>query len=232
MALSYCSQLRKGIALPITVAVLFAFIASLSGAGLLNCLLPSTLYNTLCTLSTISGNVEVQNAESNILQEGTDGMTLRAGDRVKTTPDSYAVVTFFEGSTIKLEPNTDVEIQRLEHVGEQSVKILLKQWLGKSRSHVEKMANPGSYYEIQTPSASVIVMGTLFVTGVDEAGSTIVQTIEGLVTVAAQNAELNVPAGYESRAELGSVPSQPILFELPGQSDEGPPGQSDEGPPR
>jgi len=146
---------------------------------------------------------------------------------------SYALLTFFEGSTIKLEPNTDVEIPRVESAEGGGTEIALKQWLGRTWSRVVKMMDPNSSYEIQTPSAIALVRGTFFTTEVDEAGSTIVQVKEGAVTVAAQVEDVDTPedetaeeerevlvsAGYQVSVSLGTLPSQP----LPISDDAGPP---------
>jgi hypothetical protein len=118
-----------------------------------------------CTLSILSGSVDVIIPETNDTQPGTDGMTLDAGNRVKTSPDSTALLTFFDGSTLTLEPGTDIEIEQLElGDNQQTITIILKQWTGKTWSHVVKMADKGSHYEIRTPSAVALVRGTQFLT--------------------------------------------------------------------
>ena len=162
-----------------------------------------------CTLSVFSGSVEIQSPEETSWQQGTDGMTLAVGDRVRTAIKSGALLTFFEGSTIKLESETDVQIQQVERAQDESVRITLKQWLGRTWSRVVKMAGTGSHYEIETPSATAVVRGTLFSTIVDEAGSTEVATTSGLVSVVAQGEEVYLPPSQKTEVQEGSAPSQP-----------------------
>ena len=162
-----------------------------------------------CTLSVFSGSVEIQSSEETSWQQGTDGMTLAVGDRVRTAINSGALLTFFEGSTIKLESETDVQIQQVERAQDESVRITLKQWLGRTWSRVVKMAGTGSHYEIETPSATAVVRGTLFSTIVDEAGSTEVATTSGLVSVVAQGEEVYLPPSQKTEVQEGSAPSQP-----------------------
>ena len=162
-----------------------------------------------CTLSVFSGSVEIQSPEETSWQQGTDGMTLSVGDRVRTAINSGALLTFFEGSTIKLESETDVQIQQVERAQDESVRITLKQWLGRTWSRVVKMAGTGSHYEIETPSATAVVRGTLFSTIVDEAGSTEVATTSGLVSVVAQGEEVYLPPSQKTEVQAGSAPSQP-----------------------
>jgi len=71
---------------------------------------------------------------------------------------------------------------------------------------VKKM-DPGSRYEIQTPSAYALVRGTLFEADVDDTGSTTVRTIEGMVSVVAVQEEVYVPAGHEVSVEPGAAPA-------------------------
>ena len=199
------ANMRKT-AIPITLAVLLAH-----GAGLaaLNVLSPPMALASGCTLSILSGSVEVQEAGRVRWQQGNDGMSLVAGTRVRTAEDSHALLTFFEGSTIKLEPNSNVEIKQIEYAEGESIRIVLKQWLGRTWSRVVKMADPGSHYEIETPSATALVRGTLFSTEVNETGTTKVATTEGLVSVVAKGEEVYLPASQQSTVVAGRPPSQP-----------------------
>jgi len=203
----------RRIAIPIAIALVLVLGASLSGA--FDLLSPPTTLASQCTLSILSGSVEIQNPGADTRQQGTDGMTLTVGTRVKTAPGSHALLTFFEGSTIKLEPNTDVEIQQVEYSDEQSTTIVLKQWLGRTWSRVVKMADPGSHYQIETPSATAVVRGTLFATEVEETGFTKVTTTEGLVSVAAQDEEVYVPANHKTQVEKGIAPTQSVTVPSP-----------------
>ncbi|MBL7166627.1 MAG: FecR domain-containing protein [Dehalococcoidales bacterium] len=162
-----------------------------------------------CTLSVLSGSVEIQAPEETSWQQGADGMTLTEGDRVRTAINSGALLTFFEGSTIKLESETDIQIQQVERAQDESIRITLKQWLGRTWSRVVKMAGTGSHYEIETPSATAVVRGTLFSTSVDEDGSTEVATTSGLVSVVAQGEEVYLPPNQKTAVQAGSPPSQP-----------------------
>ena len=223
----------RRVAIPIAIALLLAFGGSISLFGLLGSTSPPSVLASNCTLSVATGAVEIQTAGSNTWEKGIDGMTLVAGSRVKTAPQSQALLTFFEGSTIELEANTNLEIEQVECIEEGYTVIILKQWLGRTWSRVVELTDPRSCYEIQTPSACAIVRGTSFLTEVDDTGSTQVQVADGLVMVSAEGEEVSVPAGSDVHVELGSAPSQPISTITPGQGPDGqgPPGQSDEGPP-
>ncbi|MFH1169380.1 MAG: FecR domain-containing protein [Chloroflexota bacterium] len=196
----------RRLALPAALALLLVFGA---GLGALRLLSPPAALASQCTLSILSGSAEVQKSGSDSPKPGADGMTLSAGDRVKTPPGSYALLTFFEGSTLRLEPETDVEIQQIDSGDGQAPNIILKQWIGRTWSRVVKMADPGSHYEINTPSATAIVRGTLFATEVDATGSTRVATTEGLVSVVAQGEEVQLPPSRQTQVAAGTVPEPP-----------------------
>ena len=198
----------RKLAISLTVALLLALGASILVPGLLNLISPPPAMASSCTLSILGGRVELEEAGSDSWQLGTDGMTLTENTKVKTAGDAHAVLTFFEGSTIKLEPSTLVGIRQMESGDEESVTIVVEQLLGRTWSCVEKMAT-GSCYKIETPSASVTARGTLFTTDVDETGVTRVAATEGLVSVAAQGEEVYLTARHRTRVEMGAAPSVP-----------------------
>ena len=197
----------RKVTIPVTVALVLALVVSFSGA--LNFLSPPPALASQNTLSVLSGSIAVQNSPAEKWQEGSDGMLLPAGTRVRAAANSHALLTFFDGSTIKLEPDTEVEIQRVEYTDQQSATIVLKQWLGKTWSHVAKTAGHSSHYQIETPSASVVAQGTLFTTEVAETGFTIVATTEGLVSITGQGEEIYLPIGQQTQVEAGRAPSNP-----------------------
>ncbi len=176
---------------------------------------PSTHLNLVsnCILSIASGSVQVQYPGSSVWEECNDGSILEAGTQVRTAPQSEALLTFFEGTTVELGPATEIQIERLEQDSGVKV-ILLKQSLGKTWSRVADMTTPGSHYEIETPSAYALVRGTYFLTEVNEAGDTRVQVAEGLVKVSAQGKDVFVPVGYEVMVEDGDSPTELSLMDI------------------
>src|SRR5439155_20231189 len=65
------------------------------------------------TLSVLRGDVQLRRAGGD-LQTVTGDVPVRVGDRIKTGKDSNAVVTYFDGSTTTLDPETDIIIRRLD----------------------------------------------------------------------------------------------------------------------
>ena len=114
-------------------------------------------------------------------------MVLDVVDKIKSGPNSRAVITFFDGSTIELKPDTQLEISEL--VKGTANQIRLKQELGETISTVKKLADPASRYEIETPAAVAGVRGSTMMVSVAFDGTTSVQNLEGKISVTAQGVE-------------------------------------------
>ena len=54
-------------------------------------------------LSTLDGTADVARGTGGFARAG-DGQVLLAGDRVRTSEQGHAIVTFFDGSTVEIEP--------------------------------------------------------------------------------------------------------------------------------
>jgi hypothetical protein len=201
---------RSAVPVALTLVLILISVLSVANIG------PGTsAMNAGCTLTVLNGAVDVVTPEYETGQPGVDGMTLEVGTRVITSQDSKALLTFFDGSTLIIEPGTDIEIEELAVSGEQSISIVLKQWMGKTWSRVVKMTDSGSHYEIQTPSAVAVVRGTYFSTEVDEDGETQVHTREGLVSVfglGENEDEVFVSPGRQTTVVLGAPPCRPVFF--------------------
>lgn len=194
--------------MPRRLAALGVVVALTIGLGVAFGLLTRQQVSASTTLLTvIDGAAEV--ASGGDFAAATDGQVLRIGDQVRTAAQSHAVITFFDGSTIELEPNTTV---RVEGAGTQDGAILIRiqQTLGRTWSSVHRFVDPRSRYEVRTPSGVAAVRGTGFVTSVDAAGGTIVEATDGVVAVQAQGEEVLVTAGTRTTVTSGSPPPRPV----------------------
>jgi hypothetical protein len=169
----------------------------------------SPVMASTCVLQVLSGEAYISDAESDSFEPGSDGMILETGMQVKTAGNSYALITFNDGSTIKLESETILEITHLETDEEGVPVIILSQLVGQTWSSVVKMSDFDSRFEIDTPSATAVVHGTLFTTEVTEEGETTVSTTEGLVSVTADDEEVFVAADQQTKVSKGKKPSAP-----------------------
>jgi hypothetical protein len=195
----------------IILTAVMAFLAVDIGFYLYN---PDRLASSpsFCVLDAISGEILVLKKDSLSWEKAGDGTILEPGSRVKTSPGAQAVLTFTRGTTTKLEPGTDVIIDKIEESqGTQPYSVCLKQQSGKTWNQVDKTGGNTSF-QIRTQSADVKVHGTLFATEIDASGKTTVQTTEGRVSVSAGGAEVQVAAGEQTEVEPHARPSIPAAI--------------------
>jgi hypothetical protein len=195
----------------IILVILVIFLAVDAGFSLYN---PNRLALTspFCVLDIIRGNILVMKKDALTWEKAGDGMILEPGSRIKTAPDAQAAITFTRGTTTKLEPGTDLVVDKIEDSqGTQPYTVVLKQQSGKTWNQVDKTGGNTSF-QIRTTSADIKVHGTLFSTEVDEAGKTTVQTTEGRVNVSAGGEEVQLPAGSMTEVKPHEKPAAPMAI--------------------
>ncbi len=167
--------------------------------------------STLTMLTITGGDVLVLRPGTTDWTKGTEGMVLEVNYKVKTQPDSKAVITFFDGNTIELDGSTAIDLTELGKSGD-STMIKMKQEVGQTLSKVKKLADPASRYEIETTAAVAAVRGTSMYVTVQPDGATFVGTVEGIVGVIAQGQETRIEAGMHTTV----IPGQPAAPPQPG----------------
>ncbi len=177
-------SLRGIRAVAMTVTMTFVFATIIGTTGLI-AQRGSVALGASTTLTIISGSVTVQGAPGEDFRPVEDGTLLRASMTIRTGGDAYAVLTYFEGSTVSIDPNTTLVIRSLFANPDGSTVISMEQEIGHTWHSVTHLLNPGSRYEVRTPSATAAVRGTAFAVAVqlDEKGEieSVVETTEGTV---------------------------------------------------
>jgi hypothetical protein len=169
-------------------------------------------------VSVVRGEVMVMKAGADNWSQVSPGMALGLGDRIKTGPGSNAVITFFEGTTIELAADTEVGVAELGVVeGTGSTTIKLRQEIGKTTSRVQKLVDPASRYEIETPDGAAVVRGSVGDVIVTEGNGTTIINKEGQWWAIVCGREVAIPPGYQVtfvRCQLigpEPVPPPPII---------------------
>ncbi|MFC1972394.1 FecR domain-containing protein [Chloroflexota bacterium] len=201
----------KRIILPISISVVVLLVASFIVSGVFDLWSPSPVLAHPCTLSTLSGSVEWKAKASDEWTVVVDGTVLKTGNYVRTDEHSHALLTFFDGSTIKLEPESAVVIGEVEYDRQQNTNIEVRQLGGVIWHHIEAPLAGELQYKVYTQSAEVIVLGTSFTVDVNKSGSTKVLAVEGSVGVRAQGREVQLLANQETSVEVGSMPAMPSM---------------------
>ena len=143
------------------------------------------------SLAVYSGAVERLNGDE--WRALADDSELGEGDRLRTTGEGRALITFIGGSTVALEPGTELVLLRVR--SDDGVRTIeLEQVSGALWSHVLSAApTEGASYLVRTPDALVRADGTAFSTEV-RPGETEVTAAEGSVDVEANGERVTLEA--------------------------------------
>jgi hypothetical protein len=156
------------------------------------------------TVSILRGQVEIKQNESTSWETAVDGTEFVIGTCVRTSPASHAVITFFDGSTIKLDPGTEIQVVESAFISGKSVHIAIDQISGKTWNYVIGAAEEFPYYSVKTPSSTLIAQGTSFSVEIIEDFGTQLVVSEGTVKVIdAQNTQVTVANDHEIRLDEG-----------------------------
>jgi hypothetical protein len=173
------------------------------------------------TVTIISGDIQVRHGATASFVSATDGEVLAAGDTLRTGDDARAVLTYFEGSTVSIEPNSELTIENASSLSDGSTIVVMQQNFGRTWHVVTKLITGNSKYEVKTPASTASVRGTAF--QVDSAGErTIVTTTEGTVVdrVAdpdhqGQTVDVPVPAGKTHEQKKNARPAPAAIAPRP-----------------
>lgn len=160
-------------------------------------------------LSILDGSASVARGTA-AFAPASDGDLVNIGDRVQTAVSSHAMVTFFDGSTLEIEPATTVQIEDASSAASGALSIRISQTIGRTWASVQKLTRADSKFEIRTPTAVAAVRGTGFITEVLADGTTTVQTTDGNVQVTGQGQSVTVGAGQTTRVPVNSPPTSPV----------------------
>lgn len=156
---------------------------------------------------------------------------VQAGDSILTDAKSSATMRLPDGSTVRIFPNSHVEL-RSEHGEWREFLHLL---LGSVRVQIEKLSGRPNPKVMTTPTAIIAVRGTIFAVAAAQNGDTQVGVEKGLVAVASQihpEQEVLVGSGQEVWLRNGKELSQPQRMQrsMPGLKGPGSSGIGMRGP--
>jgi hypothetical protein len=117
------------------------------------------------TLAVLNPAIDAQKGSSDFAP-ALDGDILASGDFVRSTKDGRGVLTFFDGSTLSVDPASLVKVLTLNRLASGGIELLVEQTLGRSWAAVSKLKTPDSKFEVKTPTSIAAVRGTSFETAV------------------------------------------------------------------
>jgi len=142
------------------------------------------------------GTVKVRKGAQTQWRDAKANMQLGSKDALRTFVESRVEIETEEGSLIKLEENSTMELANLSRNSSgNSEDTKVKMMSGKVWANVKKLGNARSSFAFETPTATAAIRGTELSLEVDENGTN-VKVYEGVVYVA--------PAGGGSGAAIGA----------------------------
>ncbi len=156
----------------------------------------------------VAGGVEFQLAGQAEWRAATNGLVLRAGDRVRTRAQSRAAVQYSDRSVLRLGENTTLEIEPPRTAGKRRFRLPVGSIFFFNRERPAEV-------EFDTPVASGAIRGTEFVLEVaGEAGLTRLALLDGAVDLTAAGTVVSLQGGEQARVEPGGPPVKSPLLEI------------------
>ena len=196
----------KVVVAPVVITAFFILLILFCGTDLLYIAPSAGIVEAGSTIKVISGSIEYRYKEEVEWQLVEDRMTIFSGVWIWALQESQAVLQFPGGTTLKLNPDTKVEVIQASQE-ENEITILVAQHIGTTWSSVVKPTEMQLDYRIETPSANITALGTLFLVEIDDTGLTVVKTIEGRVSVSAEGEEIVLFPGQQTAILLDMPPS-------------------------
>jgi hypothetical protein len=112
------------------------------------------------TIQTMIGSVKVRKGDAAVWKDAKPKMSISEKDAIRTFVESQAEILTSEGSVIRLDENTTMEMATFNQApnGSQSTKVAVLS--GTVLSNVKKLINTGSKFEFETPTATASIRGT------------------------------------------------------------------------
>ncbi len=163
-------------------------------------------------LSVLNGDVDASRGGADF-EPALDGDVFATGDVVRANDKGRAVLTFFEGSTLSVDPGSNVKVVSLVKTSSGGIQLEVEQTVGRTWASVSKLTSPDSKFQIKTPTMTAVVRGTAFETIVEKTADgrtvTTIKTDEGTVLVqAVSGGTVNVTAGTQVDVQEGQPAPQ------------------------
>ena len=168
------------------------------------------------TLSNLQGDVQVLRSGASAWIAATSGMRIGTGDGLKTGDTGYVLITFFDGSVMEVEANSEISIEELSKSSGGSTTVHINQAIGNTINRVENLVDSSSSYEVETLAGSAVVRGTTERIQVSDYGRTCT-SIDDEGDAAGHSAvftgagvAVDIVEGMTSCCEPGGIPGTPF----------------------
>ncbi|GLI37086.1 FecR domain-containing protein [Geobacter hydrogenophilus] len=160
-------------------------------------------------VSFVTGEVRYYRAAGEEGRPPQVGESLEEGGRLETGGDGTVEVTFGDGSSFLLKPDSVLSLVRSRQKGDEFVLRNLFLKTGRVLSRIRKATGHEQRYNIRTPSAVAGARGTEFRVSVDEEETTRSEVLAGTVAVEAMRREVMLHEGEGTGVRKGEIPAPP-----------------------
>ena len=136
----------------------------------------------LASLEPVQGLVQIQTPDGT-WDTVTDTILVGEGDRIRTSGDGVAYLTFFDGIESEIGPSTLVVVSTLVLPEDGSLDITMDVLVGSTLTNIEVALDAADRFEIHTPGATAVVRGTRWLTVVEPDGAASFFTERGEVQI-------------------------------------------------
>lgn len=157
-----------------------------------------------------AGQVEASSASSTNWRVAVVGLTLQAGDRIRTRAQSRAAVQLSDRSVVRLDELTTLEILPPRNAEKKRF------GLPQGAIYFFNREKPADV-EFETPLAAGAIRGTEFLLESQPQGAVHLALIDGLVTLASAQEEISLKRGEEVLLEPGQPAKKSALINVVGQ---------------
>ena len=161
----------------------------------------------------LEASIEVLEGGVEVMQNGTKKWTtlstdafVSTGDRVRTDDEGIALITWFEdGTFMELQPNSEMFIEEFSG-DEETFMMDATLFRGSLFNSVRRLLDTNARYQINTPSQTATVRGTVFAVNVDDMDTTAIVVLEGTVNAGhLEDAEDVEDAEFFAPVETGNM---------------------------
>ncbi len=169
------------------------------------------------TIAVYRGDVDAQHGGADFAP-ALDGDVVSAGDNVRANSTGRAVLAFFDGSSLTLEPGALVKVTSLVRTPGDGLQVELEQVAGRTWASVEKLKTQASKFQLKTPTTTAVVRGTAFETLIEVVNGqtvTTIKTSEGEVVVQAVSGGPPVTVGADQQTQVTQTAPAPPPVQQP-----------------
>ena len=157
----------------------------------------------------IKGNAMTQEKGSEEWHPLHPGDPVKQGSGIRTAEESAVEITFEDGASFYLRPNSTLKINTASKKGFDHFMRQLYLQSGKTISRLKEATGSESRFEIHTPSAVAAARGTEFRVSVDDIEATRSEVLRGIIGVAAMKQSVEVNEGEGTLVRMNEPPLTP-----------------------